>query len=35
MKDIYNARQRIQYEALSGRTPIQALIEQMRADDFC
>jgi hypothetical protein len=35
MKDIYNTRQRIRNEALNGQTPIQALVEQMQADDFC
>jgi hypothetical protein len=34
MKDIYNARQQMLSEALGGRTPIQALVEQMQADDF-
>ncbi len=34
MKDIYNARERIRNAALGGRTPIQALVEQLREDDF-
>ncbi len=34
MKDISNARQQMRGNALSGRTPIQALVEQMQADDF-
>ncbi len=34
IKDIYNARQHLRNEALDCRTPIQALVEQMQADDF-
>ncbi len=33
-KDIYNARQRIRNIALNGRTPIQALVQQLRVEDF-
>jgi hypothetical protein len=33
-KDIYNARQQIWNSALNGRTPIQALVQQLKDDDF-
>jgi hypothetical protein len=34
MKDVYNAQQRIRNLVLGGQTPIQALVQQLRAEDF-
>lgn len=34
IKDVYNARMQIRTEALKGRTPIQALVEELEEENF-